>query len=149
MRGELENPEIDGLDGILGGIHALRSIPRPPMGWIRAMREAAGVSAGELGRILGVSRQLPLQFEKAEAEDSITLKSLRSVANALDCDLVYALVPRAGSVRELAESRGPGQRSARAAGSSKAVKEELVPEIEASAEAPARDEERTDPHFCD
>jgi hypothetical protein len=34
-------------------------------------------------------------MEKAEAEDRITLKTLRSAANALDCDLIYALVPRA------------------------------------------------------
>jgi predicted DNA-binding mobile mystery protein A len=64
-----------------------------------------GVSAGELGRILGSSRQLPLQLEKAEAGDHITLRSLRKVANALDCDLVYALVPKAGTIRELMENR--------------------------------------------
>jgi transcriptional regulator with XRE-family HTH domain len=74
--------------------------PRPEKGWIRAVREAADISAGELGRILGVSRQLPLQFEKAEIEDSITLKSLRRCADALDCDLVYALVPRTGVRRD-------------------------------------------------
>jgi predicted DNA-binding mobile mystery protein A len=54
---------------------------------------------------LGTSRQLPLQLEKGEAEDLITLKSLRAAANALDCDLVYALVPRADSMQELIENR--------------------------------------------
>jgi hypothetical protein len=44
-------------------------------------------------------------MEKGEAEDRITLKSLRAAANALDCDLVYALVPRADSMQELIESR--------------------------------------------
>lgn len=37
------------------------------------------------------------QLERSEAGDRITLKSLRAVANALDCDLVYALLPRADS----------------------------------------------------
>jgi len=46
-----------------------------------------------------------LQLEKAEAEDTITLKSLRNIANALDCDLTYALVPREGTIREMNESR--------------------------------------------
>jgi predicted DNA-binding mobile mystery protein A len=44
-------------------------------------------------------------METSEAEDRITLKSLRAVANALDCDLVYALVPRADSMQELVENR--------------------------------------------
>ena len=42
---------------------------------------------------------------KAEAEDRITLKSLRTLANALDCDLVYALVPRAASLEDLMSNR--------------------------------------------
>jgi len=54
---------------------------------------------------LGTSRQLPLQLEKGEAEDRITLKSLRAVANALDCDLVYALVPRADTMQGVIENR--------------------------------------------
>jgi predicted DNA-binding mobile mystery protein A len=54
---------------------------------------------------MGTSRQLSLQQEKAEAEDRITLKSLRTLANALDCDLVYALVPRATSLEDLMSNR--------------------------------------------
>jgi hypothetical protein len=46
-----------------------------------------------------------LEFEEAEAEDRITLRSLRSVAAALDCDFVYAIVPKFGSISELAERR--------------------------------------------
>jgi len=33
-------------------------------------------------------------LERSEAEEGIRLNSLRKVADALDCDLVYALVPR-------------------------------------------------------
>lgn len=51
------------------------------------------------------SRQLVLQQEKAESEDRITLKSLRALADALECDLVYAVVPRQGSLDEFADSR--------------------------------------------
>jgi predicted DNA-binding mobile mystery protein A len=105
MRNEFRSLRLKQLDRSLERFGAARAVSRPQKGWIRAIREALGVSAGELGRILGTSRQLPLQFEKAEAADTITLKSLRSVANALDCDLVYALVPRAASMRKLAESR--------------------------------------------
>ena len=43
---------------------------------------------------MGVSQAAVAQFEKSEVEGTITLKSLRSAAEALDCALVYALVPR-------------------------------------------------------
>jgi enoyl-CoA hydratase/carnithine racemase len=51
------------------------------------------------------NRSLVAQQEKAEAEDRITLRSLRAYADALDCDLVYAFVPRADSLQELAAAR--------------------------------------------
>jgi predicted DNA-binding mobile mystery protein A len=105
MRSEFRNLRLKQLSRSLEQYQAARKVPRPSKGWIHAIRQALGVSSGELARRLRTSRQLPLQLEKGEAEDRITLKSLRAVANALDCDLVYALVPRAASMEELIENR--------------------------------------------
>jgi predicted DNA-binding mobile mystery protein A len=105
MRNNFRHLRLKQLDRSLGPYRAAGKILRPPKGWIRAIRQALGVSSGELARRLGTSRQLPLQLEKGEAADSITLRSLRGVADALDCDLVYALVPRADSIEELIETR--------------------------------------------
>jgi predicted DNA-binding mobile mystery protein A len=80
-------------------------LPRPPKGWIRAIREALGVSSAELAKRMHTNRSLAVQQEKAEAEDRITLKSLRAYANALDCDLVYGFVPRARTLQELVHAR--------------------------------------------
>lgn len=114
----------------------LRSLERPAPGWIRAVREASGVSAGELGRRLGVSRQLPLQFERAEAADTITLKSLRAVAAALNCELVYALVPRTGRLEILAQSSvAPVQTTAQPGEPRAAARKNAPPSA--------------NPHFCD
>ena len=66
----------------------------PPRGWIRAIRDALGMTATDLGRRIGVSQAAVTQFEKGEKDGSITLKSLRSAAEALNCTLIYALVPR-------------------------------------------------------
>jgi len=93
----------------LAPFQLVRTVPRPAKGWIHAIRQASGLSAGEVARTLGVSRQLPLQLEKAEAEDKITLASLRKMADALDCDLVYALVPKSGTVHQLKEQRAERQ----------------------------------------
>jgi predicted DNA-binding mobile mystery protein A len=153
MPKELTTLRANELDRSLEGFRAARGTPRPRSGWIRAIREAIGVSAGELGRILGVSRQLPLQFEKSEADDSITLKSLRNVANALGCDLVYALVPRASSMQELVENRSAAPASKRA----KRIQQQPALEIHAAAQIdgefesdnPAVEGEDADLYFCD
>jgi predicted DNA-binding mobile mystery protein A len=113
MRQEFQNLRLQQLDRGLEPFRAAKAVARPPKGWLRTVREAIGASAGDLARSLGTSRQLPLQFEKWEAEDRITLKSLRRVADAMDCDLVYALVPRAGSMQGLIEARARAEATKR------------------------------------
>jgi predicted DNA-binding mobile mystery protein A len=86
------------------GLAQMRSIPsRPATGWLASVREALGLTLGQVGQSLRASRQAVQQFEKAEANDRITLAALRRVAEAMGCELVYALVPKAGSFTELAE----------------------------------------------
>ena len=69
-------------------------INRPKEGWIRTLRKALGMSSPQLAVRLGMSKSQASQMERMEVEDRITLKQLRRVAEAFDCDLVYALVPR-------------------------------------------------------
>jgi predicted DNA-binding mobile mystery protein A len=104
MRDHFRQLRSNQLDRALSPFRSAK-IPRPPKGWIRAIREALGVSSGELAGRMGTNRSLVVQQEKAEADDRITLKSLRTFANALDCDLVYAFVPRAGNLQELVDTR--------------------------------------------
>lgn len=67
---------------------------RPPSGWIKAVREALGMPAAHLAKKLGLVPSTVLRLETSEADDTITLGSLRRVAEALGCELQYALVPR-------------------------------------------------------
>jgi predicted DNA-binding mobile mystery protein A len=140
MRSEFRNLRFKQLDRSLKQFQAARKVPRPSKGWIRAVRQALGVSSGELACRLGTSRQLPLQLEKGEAEDRITLKSLRTVANALDCDLVYALVPRAASMEELMENRlrADARQRVLAVEHSMALENQAVGNFDEAVEAEAR-----------
>lgn len=140
MRSEFRNLRLKQLDRALEPYRLARGVPRPSKGWIRSIRQALGVSSGELARRLGTSRQLPLQLEKGEAEDRITLKSLRAVANALDCDLVYALVPRAGSMQDLIESRARAEAKDRVLGveHSMALENQAVGKTDEAVEAETR-----------
>jgi predicted DNA-binding mobile mystery protein A len=70
----------------------LRLVPRG--GWINAIREALGMPRADLGRHMGVGGSTVAKLEDSERGRTIRLDSLQRAADALDCDLVYALVPR-------------------------------------------------------
>src|SRR5262245_1779258 len=66
----------------------------PPMrGWINAIRQALGMSSSQLARRLGVKQPTVSEMEKSELRGTIQLSTLRRAAEALDCTLIYALVP--------------------------------------------------------
>lgn len=65
----------------------------PRGGWLRAIRKALGMSTAQLAGRLGVAQQAIVNFERNEAAGKITLQSLQRVAQALDCRVVYAVVP--------------------------------------------------------
>jgi predicted DNA-binding mobile mystery protein A len=66
---------------------------RPHSGWVRAIRSALGMSQAALAKRLGVAQSNIAQLERAELLSTVTLNRLAEVAAALDCTLVYALVP--------------------------------------------------------
>ena len=67
---------------------------RPSNGWVRAIRDALGMSSAALASRLGVTDSAVRKLEEVESTDAITLSTLRRVAASLDCELQYALVPR-------------------------------------------------------
>jgi predicted DNA-binding mobile mystery protein A len=66
----------------------------PPIrGWIKAIREALGMTTAQLAKRLKMKQPSLVEIEQSEAKGAIQLRTLRRVAEALDCTLVYALVP--------------------------------------------------------
>jgi predicted DNA-binding mobile mystery protein A len=65
----------------------------PPHGWVKAIREALGMSAAQLARRLNVKQPSVAGIEQSEEKGTIELATLRRVADALDCKLAYVLVP--------------------------------------------------------
>lgn len=66
----------------------------PPRGWLKAIRESLGLTERQQADRLGITGSSLHKSESAEAEERITLGQLRKLADGLDCELVYALVPR-------------------------------------------------------
>lgn len=65
----------------------------PPRGWMKAIREAMGMSTRQLAARMGVSPSRVPTIEKAEVTGSTTIKTLREAAEAMNCTFVYAFVP--------------------------------------------------------
>lgn len=93
------------LDQRIGGAspESLRATPR--LGWVRAVRDALGMSTRQLAARMGVAQATVVQLERSEASSTIQLATLRRAADALDCDLVYALVPRDGSLERTVQTQ--------------------------------------------
>jgi predicted DNA-binding mobile mystery protein A len=104
MRNEFKDLRRSQLDRSLSPFVSAKPEARPPRGWLRAVREGLGLSLEKVANKLGgVARSRILEFEEAEANDRISLRSLRRVAEAMDCELVYAIVPKSGTLTELAD----------------------------------------------
>ena len=90
---------------------ALRGYPAPEVaasprgGWVRAIREALGMTQAQLGARTGISRQSVQDMEQAESERRITLESLDRLARAMGCRVVLALVPENGTLDDLRQRR--------------------------------------------
>lgn len=82
----------------LQGFPSSRSSSPPRGGWVRTIREALGMTQGQLAARLGIARQSLQGLERAEANRRITLDSLDRLAKAMECRVVYALVPEKGSL---------------------------------------------------
>ena len=100
----LKHLKIRQVDSALAPFREISEKDRPVSGWIRAIRDAYGMSLRQLAERMGVSKTTVATLEKNEAAETIKLSSLRAVGAALGCDLVYSLVPR-GSLEESVQRR--------------------------------------------
>jgi predicted DNA-binding mobile mystery protein A len=81
------------LDRRLALLRETQELARPPRGWIKAIREAIGMSTTQLAERAGVSQSRIPRIERSEVSGALTLRTLQHMAEAMNCRLVYALVP--------------------------------------------------------
>lgn len=94
MTPELNLLRLEQLQDSLPEPPTLRQRARPTRGWLRLIREALGRTERQQAQRLGIAASTLHKSEQAEADDRISLGQLRKLADGLDCDLVYTLVPR-------------------------------------------------------
>lgn len=104
MKPAIRNRARERLDSKLASIKPIDRFAMPPKGWVRAIRDAIGMTGRQLGRRLGMTAQAVVSLERSEASGKIQLNTLRRAAEAMDCVLVYALVPNT-SLTEMVDRR--------------------------------------------
>ena len=123
------------LDQRFQTLRPLAEVSRPPKGWVRAVRDALGMTTAQLAKRLGVSQPRIVEIEQTEVSGTVTLHTLQRAAEALGCRLVYALIPDkplAEIVRKRAEEIA-GRRST-AVEHTMRLEDQAVPDKEAARE---------------
>ena len=95
--------QIQQLDAGIKEIASLQKVLET--GWIKSLRTAIGMSLVQLANRLGVTKQNVQAIENWEQEGTLSLKTLRDVANAMDMKLVYGFVPNDGSLEALIDRK--------------------------------------------
>jgi len=81
-----------------------KKVRRSKWGWLRGVRQAVGMRVDEVAWRLKMGKSEVYRLEMSEARETITLGKLRATAEAMGCELVYAVVPRQGTLEDLAEA---------------------------------------------
>ena len=97
--------QLQQLNSKMMGFASANQVTMPPIGWIKAIRTAIGMTMQQLGNKLKISKQGVMDIEKREKDGSITIKALREIARAMDMQLVYGFVPSDGSLDALIKKR--------------------------------------------
>lgn len=93
MDKEFEKLRREQIDETLKNISAFTKEPVPKKGWIRTIREALGIPSRVLANKLGCTPTNLTTIEQREAKGTITLATLQEIAQAMNCKLVYYLIP--------------------------------------------------------
>lgn len=80
---------------------SLLSPPAP--GWVRTIRKALGMTIAQLANRMQLNPSRIVKIEMSENTQGITLRTMQSVADALECDFVYGLVPRSSLEAQIKE----------------------------------------------
>lgn len=128
MRKTFKDLRVRQMEEKLERVSAFRDVSTPGTGWIKSIRTALGMPQSYLSRKLGVSQPTVAAYEQSEADETIQIATLKKVADAMECDFVYAFVPR-GSLHRIrySHAQNAAQRIVGAVDQTMALEDQAVP----------------------
>ena len=133
MKANVQSVLVAGLDSRIPALRSAQaSALKPARGWLRAVRSVLGFSQEQVAKKTSTTRQSYADLEAAEQRRAISLNSLQRAAEAMDCELVYFLVPREKVARtygELAQVHDPMFKHLQASEHSMALENQAVGDL--------------------
>jgi predicted DNA-binding mobile mystery protein A len=132
MKSNFRRIVLEAMDNRVAALLAAKaSAAKPARGWLRAVRSSLGLSQQTVADRLSVTRSSYADLEASEERGAVTLNSLGKAADAMGCELVYFLVPRAGvaSFAELAQRNDPDFKHLQATEHSMALEDQAVGDL--------------------
>jgi predicted DNA-binding mobile mystery protein A len=105
MKNSKQKLLIEQMDKKIGTFRSLERTMVPKKGWVNSVRVTLKMSLRQLAERMKISKQSVNELEKREANGSITLKTLKEAANAMDMKLVYGFIPKEETLEKLIEKR--------------------------------------------
>jgi len=96
---------LETLDKKLLSFQSLKDIAVPPKGWVHTLRTALKMSLRQLSSKMGITPQSLKDMESREVTGTITLKTLRDIASAMDMQLVYGFVSKHYTLEEMIHNK--------------------------------------------
>ena len=81
------------LDVALKKFTFVKLLSIPKSGWVRAIRNALGMTITQLAKRLEVSPNRVSVIEQSELSGAVTINTMKKIANQLGCTFVYGVVP--------------------------------------------------------
>ena len=94
MKAKYKKLAREQLDAALAGLRPLQALRPAGKSWVRAIRDALGLTGAQLAARLNVNKQRISRIEQDEKLGKIKIETLKKVAEAMDCVFVYGFVPR-------------------------------------------------------
>ena len=111
-------------------VSPMQRAKQPNEGWIATVRKTLGLSTTQLGRLVNRTRANISAAEQSERNGGATLRTMKTMAEAMGCRFVYAIVPAEGGVHDLIVAQA--RRKARAlvveAGTHMALEKQALPD---------------------
>jgi predicted DNA-binding mobile mystery protein A len=99
------NLQLQLLNAKLAKLLKIKHIEKPSKGWIFTIRQSLGISLEQIANKAGLSKQAVQALEKREQLGTISINKLAAVADAIDMQVVYFILPKDESLDALIERK--------------------------------------------
>jgi predicted DNA-binding mobile mystery protein A len=105
MRKEEQKLLLEQIDRRIAAIQNIDDLVISEQNWISTIRKSLNMTLSQLAKRMNTTKQNVQTIEMREREGKVTIGKLAQAADALECKLVYAFIPKEGSLKKMIENQ--------------------------------------------